>query len=142
MVHALTQAAYHGQDALDPPSGASRETVETVRAELAAAGAAIAWLGKAAVGCVRFDVSGDHLHVRRLAVAPSHQGRGVGRALMRWAEAEAAHRGLVDVTLGVRLALPGNLAFYRHLGYEATGQHAHPGYERPTSVSMRKRVSS
>lgn len=139
-MHRLTQAAYRGQEALDPPSGATRETVESVRAELAAAGAAIAWQGETAVGCVRFEVSGDHLHVRRLAVEPARQGRGFGRSLMVWVEAEALRLGRAEVTLGVRLALPGNVALYRHLGYDTVAEHAHAGYDRPTWVEMRKRL--
>lgn len=140
VVHALTQAAFAGYEALDPPSGASRETVEAVRRDLEAAGGALAWLDSRPVGCLRFVVAADHLHVRRVAVTPELQGTGIGRALMAWAEAQAENRGLPRVTVGVRLSVPGNLAFYRRLGYEVVAEHAHPGYERPTWVSMQKGV--
>ena len=140
VVHELTQAAFAGYESLDPPSGASRETVESVRRDLGAAGGALARLDSRPVGCLRFVVAAGHLHVRRVAVVPEVQGRGVGRALMAWAEAQAENRGLSRVTVGVRLSLPGNLAFYRRLGYEVVAEHAHPGYDRPTWVSMQKGV--
>ena len=105
-----------------------------------ATGGALARLDGLAVGCLRFEAAAGHLHVRRVAVEPSRQGRGVGRALMAWAEAEARRRGLREVTLGVRLALPSNVALYRHLGYRPVSRHAHPGYDRPTWLSMRKRL--
>jgi hypothetical protein len=57
---------------------------------------------------------------------------------MAWAEAEAGRRGVAEVRIGVRLALTDNIAFYRSLGYEAVAEHAHPGYDHPTSLSMRK----
>jgi ribosomal protein S18 acetylase RimI-like enzyme len=61
---------------------------------------------------------------------------------MAWAEREAASRGCAAVTLGVRVALPGNLAFYKKLGYEVTGEHRHAGYRETTWLSLRKNLSS
>jgi GNAT superfamily N-acetyltransferase len=138
LVHQITQAAFGEHARLDPPSGAGKETPESVRGDLAAGGGALAWLDDTPVGCLRLVSELDALHVRRVAVLPEHQGRGIGLALMAWAEREAAGRGLPAVRVGVRLALPGNLAFYRRLGYQTVGEHAHPGYDRPTWVAMRK----
>jgi GNAT superfamily N-acetyltransferase len=140
-VHRLTQAAFAEQASLDPPSGAGRESPDSVRADLAAGGGAIAWLDGSPVGCLRFQGVGGHLVVRRVAVPPDLRGRGIGRSLMAWAEAEAARRGAAEVAVHVRLALPGNLAFYRRLGYAVVAEHAHAGYDRPTSAELRKRLA-
>src|SRR5207248_10504924 len=107
---------------------------------LAAHGGAIAWLDGRPVGCLRFVFADGDLHVRRVAVLPELQGRGIGSALMAWAEAEAARRGLPAVRVGVRLALARNLAWYRRLGYEVIGEHAHPGHDHPTWAAMRRLV--
>lgn len=139
-VHRLTRAAFAHYDRLDPPSGAGRENLESVRVELAHRGGALAHLDGVAVGCLRLDPGPDGFHVRRVAVDPAFQGRGVGRALMGWAEAEARRRRHRDVTVGVRLALPQNIRFYRRLGYEIVSEHAHTGYRRSTWVKMRKRL--
>ena len=140
-IHRLTQSAFAPHRALDPPSGAGKESVERVADDLAAGGGAIAENVGRAVGCLRWQLapSGD-FHVRRVAVEPQLQRGGIGRMLMLWAEREAARRGCEGVFVGVRIALPGNLDFYRRLGYEVTGEHRHDGYDRTTWLAMRKIV--
>jgi GNAT superfamily N-acetyltransferase len=140
VVHRLTQAAFVDEASLDPPSGVTRETLESVRLDLEHHGGALAHLADGPVGCLRYEQSADHLWVRRVAVLPSHQRRGIGSSLMAWAEREAATRGLEWVQIGVRIALPANLAFYERLGYAVVSERAHPGYHRPTWVMMRKRT--
>jgi predicted N-acetyltransferase YhbS len=140
IVHRLTQEAFAPHRTLDPPSGAARESVESVRGELARDEGAVGWIGSRPVACMRLVAEADHLHVRRLAIAPEVQGRGIGRAMMAWAESAARRRGLTAVTVGVRLALTGNRAFFSRLGYEPVAEHAHAGYDHPTAVEMRKRI--
>jgi tRNA threonylcarbamoyladenosine biosynthesis protein TsaE len=138
-VHRITQAAFGAYSTLEPPSGAIQETLHQVRADIAAGRVAVALLEGRAVGCLRWEgASGADLEVRRVAVDPSVQRRGVGTALMAWAEREALARGCRGVRLGIRVGLPGNLAFYAGLGYRVTGEHRHGGYERTTWLSMRK----
>jgi tRNA threonylcarbamoyladenosine biosynthesis protein TsaE len=138
-VHRLTQAAFAAYATLDPPSGAIRETVEVVRGDLGAGGGAIAEIDGVAVGCLRWSVGDDgDLRVRRVAVEPALQRRGLGRALMLWAEREAETRGCAGIATGVRIVLPGNLAFYRSLWYEVVGERRHDGYDRTTWLALRK----
>jgi GNAT superfamily N-acetyltransferase len=140
VVHRLTQEAFAPHRSLDPPSGAAHESVGSVRDELARDEAAVGWIGSQPVACMRLVAEGDQLHVRRLAIVPELQGRGLGRAMMAWAEAAARRRGLAAVRVGVRLALTGNRAFFARLGYEPVAEHAHAGYDHPTSVELRKRI--
>jgi GNAT superfamily N-acetyltransferase len=141
IVHRLTQEAFAPYLALDPPTGAARESVESVRGELLRGEAAVGWIGSRPVACMRMSVEADHLHVRRLAIVPELQGHGLGRAMMAWAESAALDGGLFAVTVGVRLALTGNRAFFARLGYLPVAEHAHAGYDHPTSVEMRKRLT-
>jgi ribosomal protein S18 acetylase RimI-like enzyme len=138
-VHRLTQRAFQQHGRLDPPSGALRETPARVRDDLQAGGGAIAELGVQPVGCLRWQLTprGD-FHVRRVAVEPPLRRRGIGRELMAWAEREARRRGCRGISLGVRIALDDNLAFFRSLGYEVTGTRRHDGYDRPTWFALRK----
>ncbi len=142
-VHELTQRAFQQHGRLDPPSGALRETPERVRDDLQAGGGAIAELGDQPVGCLRWQLTpaGD-LHVRRVAVEPRCRRSGIGRGLMAWAEREATRRGCPGISLGVRIALSDNLAFFRSLGYEVEGTHRHDGYDRPTWFALRKRLTN
>jgi predicted N-acetyltransferase YhbS len=137
-IHLLTQAAFAGYGSLDPPSGALRESVTVVADDLAAGGGAIAELDSRPVGCLRWWLDGRDFRVRRVAVDPMLQGRGIGRALMAWSEAEARRRSCDAVVVGVRIVLVGNLDFYHRLGYEIVAEHAHDGYDRATWYAMRK----
>ncbi len=140
-VHRLTQAAFAPYGRLDPPSGAVAETVAQVGAGLAAGGGAVAERDGSAVGCLRWRLRDDgDLYVGRVAVVPGEQGAGIGRALMAWAEDEARRRGCGGITVGVRIALPGNLSYFRRLGYVVTGEHSHDGYRHPTWLSLRKEI--
>jgi ribosomal protein S18 acetylase RimI-like enzyme len=126
---------------LIPTSGALRETVDTVREDLERAGGAIAWLDSEPVGCLRFEVEDEHLHVRRVAVPPAHQRRGIGTALMLWAHNHARSLGRYEIRLGVRKQLPGNQAFYKRLGYRVVARHHHPGRKEVTWYEMSLRLS-
>lgn len=126
--------------AIDPPSSAPDETVERITGYLERSSALIAELDGSPVGCVFFQVSEDHVYLYRLAVLPGFRGRGIGKALVHAVENQArAHR--LPVRLGVRLALPLNLAMYENLGYRTIEHRTHPGYPAPTFVIMQKDVS-
>ncbi len=84
--------------------------------------------------------AGDgHLFVENVAVAPADHGRGLGRALMAFAEAEALRRGLPEVRLYTHQRMTENLGFYRHLGYRVTGRRQADGYRR---IYLRKRLAA
>jgi GNAT superfamily N-acetyltransferase len=72
----------------------------------------------------------DHLFVDILAVAPAAQRRGVGRALMRFAEAEALRLGLGAVRLYTNVKMTENLRFYPALGYRPVETRREDGFER------------
>jgi tRNA threonylcarbamoyladenosine biosynthesis protein TsaE len=139
-VHRLTQQAFKDYGRLTPPSGAMRETEETVRADLARGGGALARIGPRAIGCLRLEPGAGYLSVRRLAVDPAWQRQGVGRALMAWSVEYAKAEGYVEVRVGVRTQLPGNLRFYEGLGYTVIAEHRHAGYAEVTWLEMRRGV--
>lgn len=139
-VHRLTQLAFRDYEKLDPPSGAVGESEASVREDLERGGGALATIGTQIMGCLRFESEPGFLHVRRVAVDPAWQGRGVGTALMRWAERYALDAGIDEVRVGVRAQLIANLHFYAGLGYRVIGQHRHPGYDRVTWLEMARRV--
>jgi GNAT superfamily N-acetyltransferase len=72
----------------------------------------------------------DHLYVENVAVAPSAQGRGVGRALMEFAEQEAARRSLSRMALVTHEAMTENQAIYARLGYVEVERRTEDGYRR------------
>ena len=72
----------------------------------------------------------DHLYVENIAVAPSAQGHGLGRALMEFAEQEAARRGLSRMALVTHEAMTENQAIYARLGYVEIERRSEDGYRR------------
>ena len=62
----------------------------------------------------------DHLLLDNVAVDPSHHGRGIGRALLNFAEREAVRRGYRAITLYTHEKMSENLAMYPALGWIET----------------------
>jgi GNAT superfamily N-acetyltransferase len=71
-----------------------------------------------------------HLVVNNVAVAPGMQGRGLGRALLEFAEAEARRRGRPEVRLHTNAAMADNIVMYPKLGYTQVGREAQGGFQR------------
>jgi tRNA threonylcarbamoyladenosine biosynthesis protein TsaE len=140
MVHRLTQLAFRDYGSLEPPSGALRESEESVRDDLERSGGALALLDGRGVGCLRLDREPGYLHVRRLAVDPAFQHRGIGTALMEWIHDYAPGQGYSEVRVGVRRRLPGNLRFFLRLGYTVIAEHRHPGYREVTWDELQRSV--
>ena len=133
-------AAHAGR--IDPPSSSTRDTPEILRA-LAAGGrlflattAPVTTAEGTPVGCVFARADGDACHLCKLAVDPDFQGQGIGRRLLDALVADARAVGFTRVTLGVRLALTGNIALFERHGFIRTGERCHPGFTTPTSQDM------
>ncbi len=60
-------------------------------------------------------------HVLNCCVAPAHQGRGIGRELMRRMMADAKAFGIATLFLEVRPSNRRAIDLYEHLGFEAIG---------------------
>jgi predicted N-acetyltransferase YhbS len=128
---------YRGK--LVPESGAFRETADTIAAELATeAGAIIAERNGEVVGCVMVKLLEGDLYLGRLSVVPAARGQGIARRLIEAVEDEARRRELLGVRLGVRIVLTGNQRLFSSLGYVEISREAHPGFDHPTSINMRK----
>ncbi|MBS0538851.1 MAG: GNAT family N-acetyltransferase [Proteobacteria bacterium] len=128
---------YRGK--LVPESGAFRETAEGIARELAkGAGAIVAEQDGSVVGCVMTKCEEGDLYFGRLSVLPAARGLGLAGKLIAAVEADARARQLPGVRLGVRIALPANQKLFQSLGYRETSREAHPGFDHPTSINMRK----
>jgi predicted N-acetyltransferase YhbS len=125
---------------LVPQSGAMHETAATVAARLADESCLVALEGAVPVGCVFYKPIAEALYFGRLAVLPERRGRGLARRLIAEVEAAAQAAGAAAVTLGVRIALPDNVALFGALGYREVGREAHAGFSEPTSLNMEKRL--
>lgn len=102
--------------------------------------AGVLWVmedGGTIVGIVVLLPQTDHLLLDNIAVVPERQGRGLGRRLLGFAEAEAVRRGYTEIRLYTNALMTENRCLYASVGYEETGVGTESGYER---VFMRKQL--
>lgn len=139
---ALIRRAFAYMDGvIDPPSSAHRLTVESLREKAKVEAGFLAMQDDRIVGCIFAAEHAWHFYVGKLAVEPGLQGRKIGRELMGAAEALARSAGKPALELQARVELTGNHAAFGRLGFIETERTAHAGYDRPTSVTMRKTLS-
>jgi GNAT superfamily N-acetyltransferase len=121
---------------IDPPSSMHRLTL----ANLAdAADIGELWVfGIPVCACVILSAREATLNLSKLAVAPDKRGNGLARRLVATAEDRARLMGLTALELQTRIELTENHAAFQALGFGRIGESAHPGYDRPTSITMRK----
>jgi ribosomal protein S18 acetylase RimI-like enzyme len=77
----------------------------------------VAERGGEIAGLLVLDVGDEGFTVENVAVDPAHQGTGVGRALLYYAEAEARRRGFEAIALYTHETMTENLALYTRIGY-------------------------
>jgi ribosomal protein S18 acetylase RimI-like enzyme len=87
-------------------------------------------IGSPAAAVLTLYPRDDHLLVENIAIDPSAQGQGLGRALMTFAEQEAARRGFTRMALVTHEVMTENQAIYARLGYTEVERRAEDGYRR------------
>lgn len=132
-VLAVVRAAFAARPPLDPPADALAETEESIAAMLAPGGGLLATEDGRPVGTVVLDPEDDALFLRRFGVDPTARGKGLARALVRAALAEAARRAAstapgrtapLRAMIVAREELPRTLGFWRDMGFIETGRRA------------------
>jgi GNAT superfamily N-acetyltransferase len=123
---------------IDPPSSALLLSPEGLREKCATETVFLAFFGEKLAGCAFVAERDDYFYLGKLAVEPELQGIGFGRALVVAAEDLARACGKTALELQTRIELTGNHAAFARLGFRETGRTAHPGFHRPTSITMRK----
>ena len=111
----------------EPPSGVLNETLEHLSARFRSETFLVAQAGGGIIGSLFCARKYGALYLTRMAVLPVWRKRGVGRALMVSAEAEARRIGAARLTLRVRKNLPGNRAYFERFGFAVTGEGRDPG---------------
>ena len=87
------------------------------------------------VAVLALAVTGEGFLLDNVAVAPAHQGKGLGRALLEYAETEARRQGFDSIHLYAQEIMTENLALYRRIGYVEYARRVEFGLPR---VYLRK----
>jgi N-acetylglutamate synthase-like GNAT family acetyltransferase len=136
----IIDAFAYMQGRIDPPSSALRMTAQSMAADAAMGALLLAEIDGALVGCAFIRRKEDALYIAKLAVRPDRQQRGIGRALITAAQDEARAQGLAALELQTRIELSENRAAFARMGFVKIAETAHPGFTRPTSITMRARL--
>jgi len=138
---ALIKEAFAPMEGIvDPPSSARQLTPHGLADKAERETCFIATEHGRLVGCLFASKRADHVYVGKLAVTPSRQGRAIGRALLQAAEAYARALDRPALELETRIELTDNHVAFARLGFHETRRTAHAGYDRPTSLTMRKQL--
>jgi GNAT superfamily N-acetyltransferase len=90
-------------------------------------------------GILVLEETPDGFLLDNIAVAPDRQGKGHGRVLLEFAEAEALRRGWPEIRLYTNAMMTENIALYERIGYVETVRVTEKGFDR---VYMVKRLES
>ncbi len=138
-VHQLLRKAFaFMEERIDPPSSLNRLTATDLAEKAKIETCLLAHDDNDLRGCVFCKPDGDDLYIGKLAVDPAYHGKGIGRVLIEEAAAEARAFGQTALLLQTRVELSENHEAFARLGFEKIAETAHPGYERPTSITMRR----
>jgi len=92
----------------------------------------------AIAGVIVLRITEEGFLIDNVAVHPSHRGRGLGRALLDLAEADARRAGFGSVYLYTHEKMTQNLALYSKIGYIEYDRRHEKGFSR---VYMRKHLA-
>lgn len=123
---------------IDPPSSMHRLTAETIAQHCRDGEVWI--ISTPPVACVFLTPKADCLYLGKLAVDAAWRGQGLAALLVDHAMDRARALGLNAVELQVRVELVENHRAFAKMGFVKTGETAHPGYDRPTSITMQRAV--
>jgi len=93
-----------------------------------------------AAALIEMAPKADHLLIVNVAVAPTYQGKGYGRALMAHAEEVARTLNLSEMRLYTNALFAENVRLYSRLGYRVDREEQHPQFG--VTVYMSKRLEA
>ena len=123
---------------IDPPSSMHRLTEDGLRRQ--AEDGEVWVIGTHPDAVIFLTRKPGRLYLSKLTVDASKRGAGLARQLVDLAETRARALGFDTLELQTRVELVENHATFAKLGFVKTGETAHPGYDRPTSIIMQKRL--
>jgi len=142
LLHLLYEAFEQQKERIDPPSSVYELDEERLRSKALEEHVFLAKENGLLVGCVFARDTGRTIYLGKLAVCPELQGKGIGRLLVARVEDLARRLGRSVIELETRIELIENHQTFEAYGFRKVSESAHHGYDRPTSISMEKRLDA
>lgn len=136
MLALIRESFAYMEGRIDPPSSMHQLTEDSIAAQCQTGEVWV--IGHPPAACIFLTPRDDALYLGKLAVDAGHRGRGLARDLIAVAENRARALGLPALELQTRVELVENHAAFARMGFSITGRTAHPGFDRPTSITMRR----
>lgn len=138
---ALLRSSYaYMESRIDPPSSLLRMDVGQLEQKAREEVLILALADRRLVGCAFACLRDDSIYVGKLAVDAAYRRRGVARGIMQAVETIARAHARAFIEFETRIELVENHETFAALGFRKVGESAHPGFDRATSIRMRKPV--
>ena len=134
----LQQSFAYMDGRIDPPSSLKTLDAAALQAKAARETLIVVHEGAMLVGCGFVDLRADCAYLGKLAVAEGWRGRGIARRIVDAAAAHARAQGRRVLELQTRVELVENHRSFEALGFVTVARTAHPGFARPTSLTMQR----
>lgn len=121
---------------IDPPSSMHRLTLASISKHCESG--EVWTIGEPIQACIFLTYQKDALYLGKMAVASEARGKGYGRDLIVLAEHRAKALGFKVLELNTRIELIENHRIFEKFGFIKSAENAHPGYDRPTYITMHK----
>ena len=125
---------------IDPPSSRGAMGVTDFIQKAQDETLIVAQINNQLIGCAFAAIRDDCVYLSKVAVHQAYRRQGVTRSLFEAADELARQMGKRFLELQTRIELIENHQAFGALGFIKVAETAHPGYNRTTSITMRRRV--
>ena len=137
----LLQEAFKYMDGrIDPPSSLGTMVVADFTKKAQNETLIVAQVDNQLIGCAFAAIRDDSVYLSKVAVLLAYRRQGVTRSLFEAADELARQMGKKFLELQTRIELTENHQAFGALGFIKVAETAHPGYNRTTSITMRRCV--
>ena len=138
----LRQSFAYMEGRIDPPSSLQALDAAALRAKAGREHLIVAEAPDGALlGCAYAECRAEAVYVGKLAVTEAARGQGLSRRLLEAADTVARRQGRAWLELQTRVELSDNHRTFAALGFDEVARTAHPGFDRPTSLTLRRAVA-
>lgn len=125
---------------IDPPSSLLGLTADDLRQKATTETLLLAFDDENLAACGYFDIRDEVIYIGKIAVVQTHQGRGIAKTIITHAINLAKQNSKKWLELETRIELIDNHQAFAKMGFVITAHNSHKGYDRPTSITMRRKI--